>query len=299
MKLGKEGEVTASNPVAIADPKSGAIHFLYCVEYRHCFYMRSDDDGKTFSKPVEITSTFEKFRSEYNWKVFATGPGHGIRLRSGRLLVPVWLSLGTGAHGHRPSCVSVIYSDDGGRTWERGDIVVKHPEPLNPSETVAVELADGRVMFNIRNESEEGLRVVSTSPTGATDWSPSHFDPKLLEPVCMASIIRLTQHPPHRYNRILFANPHNTESRRKNLTIQLSYDEGQTWPVAKVLEAGLSGYSDMAVTPDGTIFCFYSRGDMSGDAFMGGTLCIAKFNLKWLTDGKDYLRETKARTVKD
>ena len=78
-----------------------------------------DDDGKTFTEPVEITSAFEAFRPSYDWKVLATGPGHGIRLSNGRLLVPVWLSSGTGGHAHRPSVVSVVYSDDRGRTWRR------------------------------------------------------------------------------------------------------------------------------------------------------------------------------------
>ena len=84
------------------------------MEYSRCYYTRSDDDGVTFSDPVDITATFDAFRPEYDWKVLATGPGHGIRLTSGRLLVPVWLSTGTGGHAHRPSVNSTIYSDDNG-----------------------------------------------------------------------------------------------------------------------------------------------------------------------------------------
>ena len=131
-KLAQPGEITLNNPVAIADTKTGAVHFLYCVEYARCFYRRSDDDGRTFTEPVEITPAFERFRPEYDWKVLATGPGHGIQLSGGRLLVPVWLSTGTGGHAHRPSAVSVIYSDDHGETWRRGDIVAAHPDPVEP-----------------------------------------------------------------------------------------------------------------------------------------------------------------------
>ncbi len=101
-KLGRPDDVTVNNPVAIAVNRTGAVHFLYCVEYARCFYQRSDDDGLSFSEPVEITQAFEGFRPEYDWKVLATGPGHGIQLSSGRLLVPVWLSTGTGGHAHRP-----------------------------------------------------------------------------------------------------------------------------------------------------------------------------------------------------
>ena len=108
--LDRPGENTVNNPVAIVDYQDGSLHFLYCLEYMRCFYMRSQDEGVTWTDAVEITSTFEAFRSEYDWKVIATGPGHGIQLRhgpyAGRLVVPVWLSLGTGEHAHRPSVAS-------------------------------------------------------------------------------------------------------------------------------------------------------------------------------------------------
>lgn len=279
-KLGKDGEITYNNPVAIVDRKTGTVHFLFCVEYGRCFYMKSDDDGVTFSSPVEITATFEKFRPEYDWKVLATGPGHGIQLKSGRLLVPVWLSTGTGGHAHRPSCVSLIYSDDHGKTWQRGDIVAhssfdnKGAALNNPSETVPVQLQDGKVLFNMRHETKPNLRAISVSPDGVTGWSTPKFHEELPEPICMASIIRYSEGPASK-NRILFANPDNPKGReRKNVTIRLSHDEGQTWPVKKSLEPGPSGYSDLAVGPDGTIYCFYER---------ARNLCVARFNLEWLT----------------
>jgi len=289
-KLGKEGEITVNNPVAIVDRQAGVVHFLYCVEYARCYYLRSDDDGKTFSKPADITATFEQFRKDYDWQALATGPSHGIQLRNGRLLVPVWLSTGTGGNAHRPSCMSVIYSDDHGKTWQRGDIVAANPKPANPNETVAVQLHDGSVMLNIRHEGDSRRRGVSVSADGATKWSEVRYDPQLPEPVCMASIVRLTEQPAYRRNRILFANPHNPSSReRKNLTIKLSYDEGQTWPVARALEPGISGYSDLAVGPDGTVFCFYERGSAGDNHYRTKSLCVARFNLEWLTEGKDHL----------
>jgi len=64
----------------------GTLHVLFCVEYARCYWMQSANDGETFSKPVDITATFEQFRTDYDWKVIATGPG--------RLPVPVWLSDG-------------------------------------------------------------------------------------------------------------------------------------------------------------------------------------------------------------
>jgi Neuraminidase (sialidase) len=290
--LAKEGEITINNPVAITDRQTDAVHFLYCVEYARCYYMRSDDDGRAFPEPVDITETFEKFRDQYDWKVLATGPGHGIQLKNGRLLVPVWLSTGTGGHAHRPSCVSVIYSDDSGRSWQRGQIVVAHPYPVNPSETVAVQLNDGRVMLNIRHESKPRLRGVCISPDGAAGWSKMIFHEQLPEPVCMGSIIRFTEQPAHKKNRILFANPHDPDDRRRqNVTVKLTYDEGKTWPVARSIEPGISGYSDLAVGSDGFAYCFYERASVDESHYRPAHLTVARFNLEWLTDGKDRLEQ--------
>jgi sialidase-1 len=117
-------------------------------------------------------------------------PEPGIQLRSSRLVVPIWLSRGSEEAGgdHRPSVVSSLYSDDEGQTWHCGDIVAQEREPAhNPNETVAVELRDGRVLFNMRSETGEHRRLIATSPDGATNWSCPHFHPELFEPVCHAA----------------------------------------------------------------------------------------------------------------
>jgi len=286
--LADEGTSTVDNPTAIVDRKTGAVHLLYQVDYARCFYTRSDDDGVTFSEPVEITPVFEEFRREYDWNVIAPGPGHGIQLRTGRLIVPVWLS--TGGKRHRPSIVSVIYGDDHGQTWHRGEVVARAGEKfVNPSETVAVELTDGRVMLNIRNECPRARRLVSFSKDGATGWTEPAFDETLFEPICFAGIQRLSAKPADEKNRILFVNPNSGSRARRNLTVRLSYDEGRTWPVAKVLDPGIAGYSDLAVGPDGTIYCLYERGGLGGNHYHTRGITVARFSLEWLTDGEDRL----------
>ena len=298
MKFVVPADVTYNNPVLIPD-RDGTVHGLFCLEYMRCFYIRSNDDGVTWTAPVEITSTFEHFHDSYPWKVIATGPDHGIELKNGRLIVPVWMSTGTGGNAHRPSVTATIYSDDHGATWHGGEIAVPcTDEWINPNETTAIELADGSVMLNVRSESKANRRLITISKDGATGWSKPAFDDALVEPICMGSIVRLSLASDSGKNRILFSNPDTLEKTggkaepgknrdRKNLTVRLSYDEGKTWPVKRSVEPGWSAYSDIAVEHDGTILCFYGRAAKAG--FAGDHLTLARFNLEWLTDGKDSL----------
>lgn len=289
MKNVDPNDVTYNNPVLIAD-KDGTVHMLFCLEYMRVFYQRSDDDGLTWSTPTEITQTFDAFKKDYDWKVLATGPNHSIQLKTGRLVVPVWLSTGTGGNAHRPSVSATVYSDDQGKTWKAGDIAVPNTEEwINPNETVAIELKDGRVMLNVRSESKAHRRLVTISPDGATKWSTPKFDDALLEPICMGGIVRY-EHGGQ--SLILFSNPDNLSRAdgkeepgknrdRKNVSVKLSRDEGQTWPVNKSIEPGPSMYSDIAVTKAGTILCFHGRGTKPG--FAGAGLTLTRFNLEWLT----------------
>ena len=289
MKNVDPNDVTYNNPVLIAD-RDGTIHMLFCLEYMRVFYQRSEDDGVSWSQPAEVTRAFDTFRKDYDWQVLATGPNHGIQLKSNRLLVPVWLSTGTGGNAHRPSVTATVYSDDSGATWHAGEIAVPcTDEWINPNETVAIELNDRRVMLNVRNESKAHRRLVTISNDGATDWSKPRFDDALLEPICMGGIVRYSYGGK---SLILFSNPHNLDKAkggaepgknrdRKNLSMKISRDEGMTWPVNKTIEPGPSMYSDVAVTPSGTILCFYGRGATPG--FAGNSLTIARFNLEWLS----------------
>ena len=113
------------NPTPIVD-NNGTVHLVYQKDYAEAFYTSSDDDGRTWKKTSNITNVFNQFKPEYNWKVLAPGPGHGIQLKNGRLLAAVWLANSSKLlprRSHGPSCVATIYSDDLGKTWKRGAIV--------------------------------------------------------------------------------------------------------------------------------------------------------------------------------
>lgn len=261
------GTQTVNNVVAIAGKGKREAHLIYCVNYARAYYRHSVDSGETFSEPVEITSAFEALRGKYNWNVIATGPGHGVRLKSGRLLVPVWLS--TGGRAHRPSVVSTLYSDDEGRNWKTGEIILG--KLVNPSETAAVELKDGRVMMNIRSESDALRRAVVYSADGVSGWTAPAFVPELKEPVCMASLLR------HPRGLLVFANPANTDaealtkrgrsSQRRNLTLHVSRDEARSWQPLQVIDPDVSAYSDLTVGRKGNVLVLYEKGGRNGNMY--------------------------------
>ncbi len=280
--MGGPEEQTVNNPMLIAT-REGPVHFVYCVEYMRAFHSRSDDDGVTWSKPVEITATFDRFRPEIDWQAIATGPGHGIQLRSGRLLVPVWLATYEKTAAQRKGC-SVIFSDDGGATWQRGDMAM-----TIGGESSVAELSDGRVVLSSRNTDKRNRRAVVYSRDGATGWTKPEFIEELLEPGCMAGLVSHPGLPGANRPLLLHSSPHTTKRdhrERKNVSIHLSRDDGRTWPVRRLLQPGPSAYSDLAVLPDGTVLCFYESGK-PGETRRGGdwayaTLTVARFNLEWL-----------------
>lgn len=272
---GQAGVFTIGNPTWIADSVAGETHLLYCVEYSRAFIVTTRDDGRTFSPPREITAAFEAFRRRdgYDWRVIATGPGHGVRLSSGRLVVPVWLSTSKD-DAHHPSVCATTYSDDRGATWHAGEIAVQNTERTpNPNESAIVEIAPGRVMLSARTESTHNRRTLVWSVDGATQWSDPAQPDELWEPVCMGALARL-ERSAGSPAVILFSNPASLEPRskagpssawrtRQNLTLRASVDGGKTWPHSLVLHAGPSAYSDLATSADGAIFCFYEGGERS------------------------------------
>lgn len=285
--LAESPGATVDNPTPIVDRETGTIHLLYQIDYAKCMHVRSEDDGATFGPPVDITAVFDGFREQYDWNVLAPGPGHGIQLSNGRFVVPIWLS--PGGKAHRPSRTGVIYSDDRGATWRRGELL---PDAFkNMNESVAVQLSDGRVMLNIRNEDPRYRRAISFSGNGATGWSPPELHTALYDPICFASLLRLPDASDGR-SRLLFANPDSRRSKtapldwgarpRERLTVRLSYDDGRTWPIGRVIESGRAGYSDLAVGTDGTIYCLFERGHVPNDPLNMRFMSVARFNLAWL-----------------
>jgi len=262
---GGTAKITIGNPCPVVERATGTIWLPFCRNNDRVFVTKSTDNGLTWDKPVEVTRHVKK----PEWRWYATGPGHGIQLHGGRLVTPCDCGDGTDKKQHS----LVFYSDDRGQTWKLGGVTEAAMD-----ECEVVELVDKSLILCMRNYRGKQRRAFATSSDGGLSWSPPVHHKQVYCPTCQASIHRYSPPPAGAKNRILYSGPGGPG--RKNMTIRLSYDEGKTWPVAKVLYDGSAAYSDLVVLPDGHLGCLYERDNYRKITF-------ARFSLDWLTDGKD------------
>jgi sialidase-1 len=258
----------AGNPCPVVDQSTGRIWSLqtwnsnkfsehrikagFGQDSRRVFAIYSDDDGITWSQAKEITPSVKL----KHWSWYATGPGAGIQLQrgkhKGRLIIPCdHKSIPKGGaqtyHSH------IVYSDDHGKTWKIG---AETGHGLNECE--AVELEDGSLMLNSRNHGvNKFYRGVSISKDGGETFSAFRRDPMLLEPRCQALIRRARWASDAKPGIILFSNP--AWKWRTFMMLRMSYDDGKTWPTARVIYPGTSAYSDVAALPDGRVAVLFEK----------------------------------------
>ncbi|MBD3188630.1 exo-alpha-sialidase [Candidatus Bathyarchaeota archaeon] len=292
-------DVCTNNPVPITDRDGKTIHLVFCEHYDKAFYTRSMDDGVTWETPLDITAVLQEFKEEYDWTVIAAGPGHGIQLRKGplkgRLVIPFWLASNPEDPGsHKPSQVAVIYSDDGGDTWNSGDFV---PFTIkSPSETQGIQLANGSVRLYSRNiqsmdpNNPTCGKAMTTSGDGATAWTPYEFNESLPEPICMGSVISLPWHDDNPNKVVVYTSPDSRATikgpgTRHKLTAWLSEDGGKTFKKKRVIEPGPSAYSDLAIDArNNFIYCLFEDGSIPGKKGTYNGLSIARFTEDWIKE---------------
>lgn len=223
--------------------------------------VKSEDNGKTWSQPVNITRQCKK----EEWWLWAPAPGAGITLRDGTIVFPTQGRDKTGK-----AFSNITYSKDGGNTWHTSNRAFKE----STTENMAVELSDGAIMLNMRynkNKTDTGDtngRVIAITRNLGEDWTEHPASRGALhEPVCMASTIR------HDYTLngqkksiLVFSNP-DSKTLRHHMTIKVSYDDGLTWPVNKKIlldEWKSRGYSCLTSIDNDTIGILYesSQSDM-------------------------------------
>jgi sialidase-1 len=291
-----DAENTCGNPTPVLDRTTGRIWLAMTHNpgpdsqfaimggdargTRTVWMAHSDDHGDTWSPPEEITDQVK----HPDWKWYATGPGVGIQLRDGRLLIPAYRNTG---HGVKTAYAHTIISDDHGASWrvggEAGDEV---------SESQVAELQDGSVLLSMRRTGNRPFsRVHAISRDRGETWSDPAHQPQLVASGGMqGSVLRYSFADGQQRSRLIYSDPANyfpfnwpNANGRLKMTVRVSYDEGATWAHSRELFSGWSAYSCLTQLDDGTIGILYEWGDENRYE----KLVFERFTLEWLTEGKD------------
>lgn len=258
-----ERAMTCGNATPMVDPHTGTIWLPFCKNRedgpeklvfegkapRTAWLTRSDDDGLTWAKPWEITAEVKL----PDWTWFAFGPGHGIALRDGRLLVPSVHARAVDYRHSDPCRAHVTVSDDHGATWRAGGVV----DVPTSSECELAEIAPGVVYLNARYEVEDAGRVSAWSRDGGQSFPEVQIDATLNDAMCQGSLTALSPDDPM---HLLLVNASGAKSKRERLVARISRDGGRTFGAERVLDPGCAAYSDTLMLPDGTALCLYECG---------------------------------------
>ena len=218
--------------------------------------VESRDDGRTWSAPRNLTSEVK----DPAWSYLLQGPGRGITMHDGTLVFPAQFQ--ASPDENRVPHSTVLVSRDHGANWEIGAAPVS-----NTTESAVVELQDGVLMLNMR-DNRGGSRAVHVSPDLGRTWKEHPTSRSaLIEPVCMASLIHVGRElggPAD--GQLLFSNPNVSSAPRRRMTIQSSGDFGTTWSTSVLLDEGSSaGYSCLTMVDAKTVGILYegSRAHMT------------------------------------
>ena len=239
------------------------------------YLLKSNDQGRSWSDPFYV-------RPEPNtdgWTGWPNNCVHGIQLTVGlhrdRLVMPAFLYK-EGEPGQVPGVRGgLLYSDDHGQSWNAGAVL-----PEGSDEVSLVETAGGGIYVSYRkNTLATGKRHFARSADHGGTFSEHGQHEEVPDSNLHAGLIRYRRNEDGSEDILLFSSP----SPAKDMTIRISHDEGRSWNISQPLERGLSRYSDLAVTRDGTILCLYTNGVVRDRE----KISVARFNLEWLMDVRD------------
>ena len=241
------------------------------------YIAKSYDNGQTWTEPEDITHFIFGDNcivpEHQTWRASFFGSGNGLRTSTGRIMFVAAIREGSAQSLNNYA----VYSDDNGLTWH-----VSGRASVGGDEAKVTELVDGRILMSIRHG---GNRWYNISEDGGETWQPSTstwYD--ITAPACNGDIIRYTSESQgHDRNRLLHSVPYGNS--RTDVSVYVSYDEGETWPVRKCIVPYSSAYSSLCVLPDGTIGLYVEEAYAGASGY---STMFYNFSLDWLTDGNDH-----------
>ena len=220
----------------------------------------SDDDGVTWSAPVNLTTQIKQF----DWRMTFQGPGRGITMKDGTLVIPIQHQEGAerNMHGLYPLNSGIAYSTDHGLTWHAHNYA--HPVT---SESAVAEIEEGVLMLSMRDETDSHYRRVFTTTDLGRNWTAHSSNGKVYEQsACEASLLHVdAADNVLGKDLLLMSNPQGTTGWRSCITIQASLDKGVTWTHRLLVDSGGSlGYSCLTMVDPSTVGILYesSRGNI-------------------------------------
>lgn len=244
---------------------------------REVWFVTSTDNGKTWSEATNITTQVHRpkqpsIKPEYNfkedWRSYANTPGHALQISEGkykgRIYVPANHSEGEPKKDFLDYFAHGYYSDDHGKTFHLSEKVSLE----GSNEATAAELSDDGLVLNARNQKgDKRFRINAISKNGGRNWESINFDENLPDPVCEGSILNIGK---QKNKHILAFSNAADQQKRDNLTIRISFDEGKTWKLNKLIEKktnedknDFSAYSDLVKIDDSTVGILYERNNYS------------------------------------
>jgi sialidase-1 len=203
--------------------------------------MFTDNEGVTWSDPRDLTPQVK----DPSWQAMFSTSGTHIQNSAGRYLVPMVVRDAQGVVSSRNA-----YTDDAAETWRIGAAIGPGTD-----ESKCVELPGGVILQNMRNGP---TRAVALSNDGGVTFGPVAHDSALIDPVCNAGITRYLH---KKRDLLLFTNAASTK--RENLTLKVSADQGKTWTTDRILHEGPSAYSTLVALRDGSVAVMYECGETS------------------------------------
>ncbi|XP_067232877.1 sialidase-3-like [Chanodichthys erythropterus] len=260
------------NPCPIYERKSKTLFLLFtCVpngvsendqikgkknRARLC-YVTSKDTGKTWSCITDLKDVISE--KEKNWATFAVGPGHGVQMKSGRLIIPACAYYFKSKCNTPTSHVFAFYSDDKGNTWHVGEHMDGESNECQMAEILDDE-GNSTLYCNARSTS--GYRVEALSRSGGKDFDKPLSAKELIETGggCQGSVLSILS--PDQSTWLIYSHPSDKE-KRKDLRIYISKSQKDPmhWKIIQCISDGPSGYSDLAVCEDRKyIACLFECG---------------------------------------